>query len=501
MFRILHLSDLHARTDQRWSTAPLLLEAKKILLAEANDQNIDVLAFTGDIAYSGKREEYDIAAEWIEGFCLSSSGLNLDCSRVLFVPGNHDVDRSLITKSAQAIEQKLRSATSISGAAECLDASDITDNLLARHKAYSDFCMRIRGDATLSLPSWTHSIDSPGQKIVFEGFCSSALSSGDNDRGNLIIGQPQITEVVTRRPDADILIALVHHPLSYLKDFDLEAFEDHLRSNHSLLLRGHLHRHDSVYRQGANGSYLELATGSLHDTIERPNSFSIIDLADDLQSVSIRVFTWSRNRWVRDRNEFSDMPDGIGVFPLRAKKSSASSSAAPFVFTQGVPADEQPSFPRVNLLEPSEESNPSAIEAIAHFPRFRHIARPQDVAIRAHLQEQAVHSAIHQRLLEIQSEWGADHFGFLASFFVRWKQERSDLTLLHARCGGAANGKQLQEAVAIAGDTTIPELFTNLRHCGNCVLLLDDVGASTFGEGKRFNFVANFPRNGIRVLS
>ena len=112
MFRILHISDLHAREQSRWSTDALLLAARSVLLNETNQHNIDVLAFTGDIAFSGKPQEYQIAFEWIEDFCLSPSGLNLDPSQLLFVPGNHDVDRAKITPVAEAIEDSLLRASS-----------------------------------------------------------------------------------------------------------------------------------------------------------------------------------------------------------------------------------------------------------------------------------------------------------------------------------------------------------------------------------------------------
>jgi hypothetical protein len=75
MFRILHLSDLHAQESTQWSTTPILNLAKKTILDQANKINIDLVAFTGDIAYSGKKAEYDIAQDWLEDLCLSSSGL------------------------------------------------------------------------------------------------------------------------------------------------------------------------------------------------------------------------------------------------------------------------------------------------------------------------------------------------------------------------------------------------------------------------------------------
>ena len=38
---------------------------------------VAVLAFTGDIADGRREDEYQIAGEWINDFCLSPAGLNL----------------------------------------------------------------------------------------------------------------------------------------------------------------------------------------------------------------------------------------------------------------------------------------------------------------------------------------------------------------------------------------------------------------------------------------
>ncbi len=147
MFRILHLSDLHVRQETRWSTDALLIAAKKILLEEANQQNFDVLAFTGDVAFSGKSQEYLIASEWIEDFCLSPSGLNLENSRLLFVPGNHDVDRSRIAPVAEAIQDRLSKSSSQEEVAKYFNDKQSLDALLEPHSAYREFCVRIRGSA------------------------------------------------------------------------------------------------------------------------------------------------------------------------------------------------------------------------------------------------------------------------------------------------------------------------------------------------------------------
>jgi 3',5'-cyclic AMP phosphodiesterase CpdA len=145
MYRILHLSDLHAREKSQWSTTPILKEAKKAIVAEASKVNIDLVVFTGDIAFSGKKAEYDIAQAWLDDLCLGTGGMNVDKGQILTIPGNHDVDRSLITSGANSIERTLFEAKSQANVAQIYQEADSRELLLKRHKAYFEFCSTFLG--------------------------------------------------------------------------------------------------------------------------------------------------------------------------------------------------------------------------------------------------------------------------------------------------------------------------------------------------------------------
>ena len=93
--RYLHISDLHL-TNKKLSAF------KDIERAFFNDldkigTNIDLVFITGDIAFSGKNEEYQLAKEWIESKLLKA--LNLTWESIFVVPGNHDVERDLMNKA------------------------------------------------------------------------------------------------------------------------------------------------------------------------------------------------------------------------------------------------------------------------------------------------------------------------------------------------------------------------------------------------------------------
>lgn len=485
MFRILHLSDLHARQSSRWSTDAILLSARNVLLRESAQVNFDVLAFTGDIAFSGKAEEYDIAAQWIEDVCLSPSGLNLDQERVLCVPGNHDVDRQHIGAAANAIEEALAAATCQNDIAHYYNDAESRRILFQRHHAYIAFCERLRGDTLLSSPSWTQRFDFGEYSVSFEGFCTSWLCRGEDDKGRLLVGQPQLTERMSNRQNSDLLIALMHHPLEDLMEFDGQNVQEHLRTHHHISLRGHLHRPDSVIRSTPTGGYLEIAAGALHEQFDAPNRFNIIDIDDNLAEVRIRTYLWSHNQWILDRNQYPDSPDGVHCVRLRGTPGDHLGSAMPSVEAPdvgitlpepahpGVLSSADDSAPLNEQREQSERAN----EYLKVFPRFHGDPRPEDLAIRQSQQEDALLLLEMRRQVAIYAEWGTNPTSFLRVLVRRIRQQHGTVDVFHARCGGASTGSELQAALAMQAQLSATSFGAMLRDSGRSVLILDDVRA------------------------
>lgn len=101
--RILHLSDLYIRAIEKNIDPAAVLNAdivnslllKQIKAIADHEHSIDLIIITGDIAFSGKLEEYRIAEIFINEL-LTITELT---RRYLFlIPGNHDIDRSRVKK-------------------------------------------------------------------------------------------------------------------------------------------------------------------------------------------------------------------------------------------------------------------------------------------------------------------------------------------------------------------------------------------------------------------
>ena len=91
-----HLSDWHQRGvdfDRDAVRNALVRDLEERRNISDDLCNIDFAVFSGDLAFSGKPEEYRVALhEFLEPILRAC---NLGIERLFIVPGNHDVDRDL----------------------------------------------------------------------------------------------------------------------------------------------------------------------------------------------------------------------------------------------------------------------------------------------------------------------------------------------------------------------------------------------------------------------
>src|SRR5258708_1600075 len=101
----LQLSDIHLRTtdayNQRVVLDSLLDDIRDRITKD--DLAFDLIFLTGDIAFSGGPQEYDVAEAFVRRLAIACD-VSLDA--IYCVPGNHDVERSQIIAPARALSSR-----------------------------------------------------------------------------------------------------------------------------------------------------------------------------------------------------------------------------------------------------------------------------------------------------------------------------------------------------------------------------------------------------------
>ena len=241
---------------------------------------------TGDIAFSGKDDEYRTARIWLERLC---GLLQIDNSNIWLIPGNHDVDRSVArgSQSLKALHERIRSSDkgAIAQVLQELYRDDVDARcLFSPFAQYNDFAKLFGCDIDSHKPFWkTEESLGDNVRLCMWGL-NSVIVSDSNDRqrrqgtlGSLVLGTFQIPPLAKNV----VNMTLCHHPPDWFRDeSDVSQRFDH---NVSIQLFGHTHDQQIT----TNGRSLRLVAGAVHP--ERGQQdwtpvYNILSLAVDTSS-------------------------------------------------------------------------------------------------------------------------------------------------------------------------------------------------------------------------
>ena len=300
-----HVSDIHFG-QERGDTVHIHSDVKRQLIADAADVvrrlpggHAHGVLVTGDIAQSGKREQYELAATWLDDL---STAIGCERFRIQMVPGNHDLDRDRVSVGAKHVLDVVRNG----GAnvyEEILTNDMDREALFARFDAYARFCegydcpLDVQGRYSSNMQVEL----APGRSIRFVRMNSSLLCTGAERDTNpeLIVGARQF--VIPRTPGEEIVV-LVHHPLNWYRD--QEDVRTYLRSRARVLISGHEHNPSVGIDRVEDGcDLMTLAAGAtvpFKSTEEYTFTYNVLQFdwnADrDALAVTIHPRAWNPKR-------------------------------------------------------------------------------------------------------------------------------------------------------------------------------------------------------------
>ncbi len=287
----LHISDLHFRApkagtrEQKRKIQALLTDVGQIRAGkrtfsslDLKNNPIDFILLTGDIAASGTREEYLVAARFIGQL---TAAIDVPPSRVLAVPGNHDVRREFHKLNDRSVYDSLKLAPNPDELRKALDAAGLRDsqsskrtdaakNLVKKLSMFTEFQAGFSSDlhnepAVRTVASgarlWTWPID--GQLVEIVGFDTAWACGADDHDLSPIVGQHQREDIAELfNPSASLRLVLQHHPTDTLISADRYEHEKWLASHHAICLAGHVHNHWHRTIGLAEGTFVEIVGGS-----------------------------------------------------------------------------------------------------------------------------------------------------------------------------------------------------------------------------------------------
>lgn len=313
---ILHLSDIHfGRNYERYRLKDKF-DNKNQILAELIEhiKNLEMIrpghiVVTGDIAWYGKRDEYEEALVWFKQL-LKETGLT--GKDITFCVGNHDVNRSYANMHRNIND----------------DSTDEIDDIYDYNHVhemeppiyeYDRFCEEL-GVEPFAYPrggklEYSYSIGYKDVKfsllntirlVAFNTALLSFFSNTSISEDKMWIGQKQVKALlqygIIPSTDVHYTIALFHHAERFLHPNEICEYDGRvatlnlLRKNVDLILCGHTETGGKPVLQQQLGGGKILTAGATYFSDTHPNTFSILCIPDNERDVLINPYTY-KNGW------------------------------------------------------------------------------------------------------------------------------------------------------------------------------------------------------------
>lgn len=265
MLTFLHLSDIHFSKWPRSSP----YELDEVLRSEIEHDcralaeelgGVTGIVISGDIAYSGKPEQYLKARSWLAELCAR---LRIPAENVWAVPGNHDIDRDVQEGDtvAKTLRDSLRTVSLVDldrKIEEFMLDAETSGRLFEPLTHYCSFAGDFRSPTSPDNLAWTSefNLDASYQLLV-HGVNTALVSDKSDDpvAAPLVVGRAQ-TRLL--RSAGTIFMTVCHHPPDWIRDE--QQLRQMFNNNVAIQLTGHLHDF-SVKREGNS---LLVAAGAVH---------------------------------------------------------------------------------------------------------------------------------------------------------------------------------------------------------------------------------------------
>jgi len=322
MIRLAHISDFHVRNDALFESEYLILDPLiDDLKSFHREQSVDFIVCSGDLIDRGG-QSFDSPQKAFEAFedrvaepILAA--LNIGRSQFILVPGNHDVVSdldSLITESGLATRLDSVEATNQyikSGSTEGSKRIDPYYTFASNFYRGQEPVRQSRYESVFVFKAGNLKIGVAAFNTAWRCWPDGTSSE------RLLLGESQVLRTLSDLSSCDLKIAVAHHPLDRLCQYDRKVIKPHIQREFDFFLCGHDHEGStqSTHMLG-NALFVSVSPGILHQNVQNDsrryaNGYRIVDF----NPTNLKITARSR-RYSSDKNTFdpnTDLGDEQGI--------------------------------------------------------------------------------------------------------------------------------------------------------------------------------------------
>ncbi len=233
---ILHLSDIHFKVKDNIILSRVEKIVSSLKRAGINYQDV-VIVFSGDVAYSGLKSEYEVAEIFFDSLSenLLKSGVAKSLN-FIFVPGNHDCDLKSIDQTAKLLRENINSIVKIE--------NETIENICKPQREYFEFIRKYSPESSefkgISKLYNCKSILLNEKTILFHCLNTAWLSSLDEASKKMYFPINNIDFEDSK--NADLVFSIFHHAYSWFNAEVGDQIREKVEANSDIILSGHEHK-------------------------------------------------------------------------------------------------------------------------------------------------------------------------------------------------------------------------------------------------------------------
>jgi len=287
---ILHLSDIHIRTNDD----EILGRGDAIGRAVFKDLSMAdgvVVLITGDIAYSGKRAEYELAKKLIDDVVTCIRSEKDVPVHVLMCAGNHDCDFEAGNSDVREILiENIRNTR----------PDEIKDTIISECTSIQNEFSAFRNSLNLTQPFYehplwqTHKIIVKDRTVLFHLLNVAWMSTLKEDPSAIIFPIKRFEKLVETKSETTIVS--FHHPMNWFSQASYRSFKKFTRKTAHLILTGHEHIQSAAFIDDTDsGESVAVDGGVLQEEGVKTSRFNVVILDLEKQEYSVEFHEWDGN--------------------------------------------------------------------------------------------------------------------------------------------------------------------------------------------------------------
>lgn len=298
---LIHITDIHFRTEQDYKVLSLRSKyiskaIKKHIIDENN--TVLILALTGDITYSGSKEQYLLAYNFLSDIIdFIKKRYDILPIEIIIVPGNHDCnfDKKDMIREALLASDKLDMSDS--------NIIKMCTNIQEEYFNFINMCNeKIVTKYTNANCKMFYGVDSdkiltinelnyPSINIKFHCFNTVWCSTLNEEPKKMKIHIPTLKD----KSEKDIIITLLHHDEAWLDWESAKVWREYYKRYSDIVLVGHDHNSEIVLKDnyGAATNYFIKGNQLYNSNNLAQSGFNILKL--DLRNNREQIFLYEWN--------------------------------------------------------------------------------------------------------------------------------------------------------------------------------------------------------------